>query len=98
MTKEECEEEEDNSFIQIVSRNHQMFKNRSMTFYSQQSGKIVEEKLSTIPNDIIVCDGCNNLILDEEVGLLMLEPNHAWGTQCKSCILKYYSKLPVVRS
>jgi len=90
------EEEEDNAFIQMVSRNHQMFKNRNMTFYSKQGKNIVATILPTIPDNIIVCDGCNDLIKDEEVGLLMLEENHVWGTQCKKCISKYYSELSVV--
>ena len=38
-----------------------------------------------------------DLINDEEIGLLMLEPNQCWGTQCKNCIKKHFSKLPVVR-
>ncbi len=90
-------EEEDNSFIKIVSRNHQMFKNRSMSFTTVRNGEIITEKLPTIPDSVIVCDGCNALIKDDEVGLLMLGPNRCWGTQCKNCIKIYYSTLPVVK-
>ncbi len=97
MSETEEVEEEDNSFIKIVSRNHPIFKNRAATFYSMQNGKLNAEKLPTIPDNIIVCDGCNELIKDEEVGLLMLEPDRCWGTQCKKCRVEYYSELPVVR-
>ena len=93
----EEEEEVDNSFIKIVSRNHEMFKNRCSTMYTMDNGNIVAESLPTIPDDIIVCDGCNDLIEDEEVGLLMLEKDRAWGTQCKKCRVEYFSELPVVR-
>ena len=91
------EEEQDDSFIKIVSRNHEIFTNRHTTLYSAKDGKIVATELPTIPDNIIVCDGCNNLIKDEEVGLLMLEPNRCWGTQCKSCIKEFFSELPVLR-
>ena len=90
-------EEVDNSFIKIVSRNHPMFKLRCASLITMnKEGKIIAETLPTIPNETIVCDGCNNLIKDEFVGLLMLEVNHYWGTQCKNCIKKYFSDLPVV--
>ncbi len=94
---QEEEEEVDNSFIKIVGRNHQMFKDRSMKFYHIKGETLIMHKLPTIPDSVIVCDGCNDLILDDEVGLLMLEPNRAWGTQCKKCISEYFSKLHVVR-
>jgi len=94
---EEEEEDMDDSFIKIVSRNHEIFTNRHTTIYSVNNGNIVSTVLPTIPDHIIICDGCNNLIKDEEVGLLMLEPDRCWGTQCKKCIKEYYSELPVLR-
>lgn len=91
----EEDEEEDNSFIMLVGRDHTIFKNRGMTLIHVDNGELITEKLSTIPDSIIVCDGCNGLIKDEKVGLLMLEEDHCWGTQCKTCVKKYFSSLPV---
>ena len=91
------EEEEDNSFIMMVGRDNPIFKNRSMKFYHLKGETLIMHKLPTVPDSVIVCDGCNNLILDDEVGLLMLEKDHCWGTQCKSCIKEYFSTLPVVK-
>ena len=94
---EEENEETDNSFIKIVSRNHPMFKNRSMSFtYVNEEGKTITEALPTIPDSEIVCDGCNSLIKDDTVGLYMTDKDHYWGTQCKKCIEKYFSEVPVV--
>ncbi|KKM80195.1 hypothetical protein LCGC14_1342380 [marine sediment metagenome] len=97
MSETEEVEEKDNSFIKIVSRNHPIFKNRGSILYSMQNGKLNAEKLPTVPDNVIICDGCNELIKDEEVGLLMLEPNRCWGTQCKNCRVEHFSELPVVR-
>ena len=96
-TYEDDEEEEDNSFIKIVSRNHRIFKNRHTILYSMKDGEIIKDVLPTIPDDIIICDGCNSLIKDEEVGLLMLEEDRCWGTQCKTCVKEFFSELPIVR-
>lgn len=97
MLEEEIENEADKSFIKIVSRNHPMFKLRCASLITMnKEGKIITETLPPIPDDTIICDGCNSLIKDDFVGLLMLEVNRCWGTQCKDCVKKYFSDLPVV--
>ena len=95
MSEEEYEEE-DNSFIKLVNRTHPMFSNRNATFTYAKDGKLVTEKIASIPDSVILCDGCNSLITDDVVGLYMLAPNHPWGTQCKSCREEYFSEVPVV--
>lgn len=90
-------EEEDNSFIKLVSRNHPMFSNRSASIsFVSDDGMVKTEKIATIPDDTIICDGCNDLIKDDIVGIYMLSPTHPWGTQCKKCIKEYFSEVPVV--
>lgn len=93
---EEEDEEENNSFIKIVSRNNTMFVDRHMSFTYVKNGNLITEELPTIPNNTIVCDGCNSLIEDNDVGLLMLDLQTCWGTQCKVCRKKYFSPLVVV--
>ena len=94
---EEENEETDNSFIKIVSRNHPIFKNRCSGFtYRDNDRKIITKTLHPIPDDVIICDGCNSLIKDDTVGLYMTDKDHCWGTQCKRCIEKYFSEVPVV--
>ena len=94
---EEENEETDNSFIKIVSRNHSIFMNRSCNFlYLDTFGKFTREELTSIPDNTIICDGCNSLIKDDTVGLYMTDKDHCWGTQCKVCIEKYFSEVPVV--
>jgi len=94
--EEEEEEEEDDSFIKIVSRNNPIFVNRQMSFTYVKNGNLITDKLPTIPNNVIVCDGCNDLIENDDVGLLMLDLQTCWGTQCKKCRKKYFSSLVVV--
>lgn len=94
--EEEDEEDDNNSFIKIISRNNPMFINRQMSFTYNKNGKLITEKLPTIPNNTIVCDGCNSLIEDDDVGVLMLDLQTCWGTQCKICRKKYFSSLVVV--
>ena len=95
MSKDESEPE-DKSFIKLVSRNHPMFSNRESTCTFVRDGKLITERIASIPDSVILCDGCNNLIKDDIVGLYMLTPTHPWGTQCKKCRKEYFSDVPVV--
>ena len=76
-----------------------MFKDRAIYFAPFDDDGIGKpEKISEVPNDVIVCDGCNSLIEDEDIFLLIIgEPRHEsiWGSQCPKCVEKYYSELEI---
>lgn len=67
-----------------------------MTFTTVKNGEVITTPLATIPNGTIVCDGCNKMMKGENIGLLMLDLQTCWGTQCESCVKKYFSEIPLV--
>jgi len=70
-----------------------MFKNRKITFtHLNEKGFVVSENISNVPDDQIVCDACNALILTEEINLLFYEldgEERVWGVGCDECAKKW---------
>jgi len=87
--------------LKKVSREDPMFSGRAIYFQPilEDGSPGIPEKVADVPDNDIICDGCNNLIEDDEVYLLILqegdEEPRIWGTQCKECVEEYYSELEV---
>jgi len=82
-------------YIKIVSRTHQIFRSRSIKFIT--NGEVVDT--IPVPDEQIVCDACNAMILDQEIKLLCYIDDgieYVWGAICDKCHKKYHSKLKVV--
>ena len=91
-------EEEDKSFILYVNKEqfHKLFPNRATKIFGSD-GITRQLDIIPIPKDLIVCDGCNTDMSEEEIiPLFMLDTEMCYGVECKRCIDKYFSTLPKV--
>ena len=78
-----------------------MFVGRAIYFQPwNEDGSTGEiEKIAEVPDNDIICDGCNDLIEDDYIFLLMLqegdEEPRIWGSQCPNCIKEFFSDLEI---
>ena len=77
------------NYILRESRNSPRFKNRTITVVG--GGSVVK---IPVPDEIILCDACNDQIQTEQVNLLVVDGG-VWGAICEGCRLEYHSKLPI---
>lgn len=47
-------------------------------------------------NPIIICDGCNSIILTEFVNALCFEKDYVHSIQCVNCVDEYFSEIPII--
>ena len=73
-----------------ISRNSPCFKNRAIVV-GFGGGEVVK---IPVPDEIILCDACNDQIQTEQVNLLVVGGG-IWGAICEGCRLEYHSKLPI---
>ena len=75
--------------IRRVSRNDPMFKDRSIIVRSAHSKTVIP-----VPDQVILCDACNDEIKTDTVNLLVIDGG-VWGTVCEGCRLRYHKGLPI---
>ncbi len=84
-------------FIFKVRRDAPFFKNRSWKFYDVNGDLTGTAK---VPDNQIICDDCNLLMISAIIDLIIymdLEGKaYIEKADCKECIEKYYSSLPVI--
>ena len=78
------------NYIKRVSRNDPMFQNRVIAVISANSKTAIP-----VPDQLIVCDGCNDEIKTDQISLLVLD-SHVWGAICEKCRRNYHKKLPII--
>ncbi|TXT58552.1 MAG: hypothetical protein BAJALOKI1v1_1620002 [Promethearchaeota archaeon] len=87
-------------FILRVSRYHPSFLNRTNRFQSiDELGNTETLDEFLMENDLIICDGCNRKITDEETNLLCYEHDgqiYVSRCECDECVQSYYSDLNVI--
>jgi len=81
--------------IKLVPRNSQFFQNRKIAIMSFGKRDIRE---ISIPNNLILCDICNDEIKTSKIMLLFLSKRdkQPYGTLCLTCKKKYHSKVKIV--
>ena len=77
------------NYILRESRNSPRFKNR--TIIVSGGSEVVT---IPVPNEIILCDACNDEIQTEKVNLLVVDGS-IWGAICEGCRLKHHRNLPI---
>lgn len=77
------------NYILRVSRNSPRFRNRAIIVAG--GGEVVK---IPVPDQIILCDACNDEIQTEQVNLLVIDGG-VWGAICEGCRVEYHSELPI---
>ncbi len=89
------EEEEPAGTILVIHRFDNFFKNRHGIFQAFDSdGSVKSTELPGPPDYDIICDGCNSMIIKDEVNALSFVPEAVHSIQCDKCVKKYFSKFP----
>jgi len=83
--------------IKLVSRNNSIFLNRSTQIMGFDKNSYSYSKIS-IPNNLIVCDVCNILLLTKKIMLLFLskKDKYPYGTLCPLCKKRHWDKVKVI--
>ena len=79
--------------ILLLKRTHEIF-NRNMTM-KDFHGKLI----FSIPREhnLIVCDGCNSLIITELIKCLSFKKGFIHSAQCENCVNEYFSEFKTVK-
>ena len=89
------EEEEEVGTILVIHRFDNFFKNRKGIFQAFNSdGSVKEIDLPGPPDYSIICDGCNDMIIQDHVNALSFVEDAVHSIQCDKCVKKYFSKCP----
>lgn len=80
-------------YIRKVKSSHPMFQGRAITIYSAGDSHHIHKESIPVPNDTVLCNGCNNNI---EEGYLVyldkreLKANHPYDIYCESCLKSHF--------
>ena len=78
-------------FVVVASR-HRFARNRSIKI-TDENGNV--EHVVPIPDGVVLCDVCGNLIDTSMIMLLVLD-GYVWGIICEECRRKYHRGKPLL--
>jgi len=83
--------------IKVVNRNNPIFLNRSTKIFGISEKSFSYSKIN-VPNNLILCDVCNILILTKKIMLLFLSKRdkHPYGTLYPLCKKRNWDKTEVI--
>ena len=75
----------------VLDRDDPMFKGRGVRLYSGSSfDSLTLTQAIGVPDDVILCNGCNKNLYDSEELLGLYVNGHLHDTYCRQCLTRWW--------